>query len=156
MEIGTKAPQFSLENQSGEVVSLDQLTERYVVLFFYPKDSTPGCTIEARQFSQRFARFQELGAAVFGVSGGDTKSKQRFVSRCGLEVPLLSDTDFTVSKQFGVYGQKKFMGRTFQGISRKTVVLGPERTVIQFYSSVSPLGHASEVLEFLEQRQAAG
>lgn len=150
MEIGQPAPHFTLLNQEGEEVSLSEIKERYVVLFFYPKDSTPGCTIEAQQFSKALERFKKLNTAVFGVSGGDTKSKQKFASRCRLTVPLLSDTDYSVSGQFGVYGEKKFMGKTFKGISRKTVVLGPDRTVIKFYSSVSPLGHASEVLKFLE------
>lgn len=147
---GKKAPAFSLPDKDQKIVKLSEIAEDYVVLFFYPKDNTPGCTIEAQGFSRDLAKYKRLNAAVIGISGGDQKSKQTFCSKQKLRITLLSDSEFSVATKYGVYGPKKFMGKTFQGIHRTTFVIDQQRKIIKLFDNVKPLQHSKEVLEFLE------
>lgn len=155
LKVGAKAPSFNLPDQEGIKKGLKNLGGDYVVLYFYPKDDTPGCTIEAREFSNHIAAFKRLGASVVGVSGGDVKSKDKFCQKYGLEITLLADTDFEVAKSYGAYGKKKFMGREYMGILRKTFVLDKQGKLVQLYSDVKPEGHAEQVLEFLKTGKAS-
>lgn len=146
---GKKAPKISAYDMSDNLVTLQTLGEVKKVIYFYPKDSTPGCTIEAKEFSDSLKKFKKLNAIVVGISGGDAKSKQKFCEKYKLAHILLSDRDFATSKAWNSYGTKKFMGREYQGIFRNTFVLDESNKVIQVFESVSAKGHAQEVLEYL-------
>lgn len=158
MQEGNSAPDFSLTDKDGLNYSLGSFAEPYLVLFFYPKDDTPGCTVEAKGFSDALAELATLGARIVGISGGTDKTKGKFCAKHGLEVLLLSDTDFSVAKAYGVFGPKKFMGRTYEGIARQTFVLGApnaagERAIIKHFTAVTPATHVAEVREFLAAQQ---
>ena len=144
------APSFTLRDQNGAEVSLASIDTDFIILYFYPKDDTPGCTIEAREFSKLQRDFAKRAATVFGVSGGDSKSKAKFCQKYALRISLLADEDFVVAKRFGAYGQKSFMGRTFKGIRRSTFVLDKRKRIVKSFMSVKALGHAQEVLTFLD------
>lgn len=152
---GSKAPAFSLKDRQGKPVSLGALTSDFTVLYFYPKDNTPGCTIEAQEFSKALREFATKKAIVIGVSGGDEKTKTTFCKKYGLTVTLVSDSDFKVSRAYGVYGDKKFMGRVFKGIHRKTFVVDKKGVIRRVFSSVKPEGHAKEVLAAIDQLRAS-
>jgi len=148
---GAKAPQFKLQDKDGESIGLGAGKADYTVVYFYPKDNTPGCTIEAQEFSKSLKLFQARKAAVVGISGGDERSKEKFCEKYSLSVPLVSDSDFKVSRAYGVYGDKKFMGRVFKGIHRKTFIVDKRGVVVKVFDSVKPEGHAQEVLEALDE-----
>jgi len=149
LTIGKKAPTFSLKDKDGVTLALKDVTTPFTVLFFYPKDSTPGCSIEAGEFSRLNKTFKEQGITVIGISGGNEKSKAKFCSLLKLDLLLLSDTDFSVATKYAVYGEKKFMGKTYLGIDRVTYVLNQDKKIIQVFENVQPLGHAKEVLTFI-------
>lgn len=146
---GAKAPRFTLCDKDGVEHGVGKTKADFLVLFFYPKDNTPGCTVESQEFSGALKEFSRRGAKVIGISGGDQKTKQKFCSKYDLKVDLVSDTDFAVSRAYGVYGEKKFMGRTYHGIHRTTFVVDKGGKIIKIFSEVTPKGHASEVLESL-------
>lgn len=152
---GKKAPNFTLKDKDGVAHSLSDITAKHICLFFYPKDNTPGCTIEAKEFTAQHTQFKKTDCAVIGISGGDEKSKAKFCEKNDLDVLLLSDSDFKTSKAYKSYGEKQFMGRTYNGIFRKTFILGADRTVVKVFDEVKPEGHASEVLEFLAGKKSA-
>jgi peroxiredoxin Q/BCP len=145
----TKAFDFLLEDHEGKRHSLKSIKSKYVVLYFYPKDSTPGCTLEALEFSQLLSQFKKLGARVVGISGGDNRSKEKFCKKHKLSVLLLSDRDFAVAKAYGAYGPKTFMGRKFQGIYRNTYLIDKSRKIVGVFESVKVAGHAATVLDHL-------
>jgi peroxiredoxin Q/BCP len=151
---GAKAPKFKLEDKDGKEYGVDTAKADYTVLYFYPKDDTPGCTIEAQEFSQNLKDFKNRKAAVIGISGGDEKTKAKFCSKYKLQVPLVSDSDFSVSRAYGAYGDKKFMGRSFKGIHRKTFIVDKSGTIAKVFASVKPEGHAEEVLEAIDELRA--
>ena len=152
IEEGKKAPAFALKDKDGKVHRLNGVEADFTVLFFYPKDNTPGCTIEAKSFSADVKKFQRQGAELIGISGGDEKTKEKFCNKHDLNVLLLSDSDFEVSKKYGVFGKKSFMGKTFQGIHRRTFVLDKTKKVIKVFEKVKPAVHSQEVLAFLESQ----
>lgn len=152
IEEGKKAPAFKLKDKSGEVHNLKDILADYTVLYFYPKDSTPGCTLEARDFSKLLSKFEKLNVSIVGISGGDEKSKQKFCDKYKLKILLLSDENFAVSKKYGVYGEKQFMGKKFMGISRVTFILDSKGKIIKVYDKVKVIGHAKEVFGFLKGR----
>lgn len=147
---GKKAPKIKLKDKEGIVYSLSDFTEKYIVIFFYPKDDTPGCTIETKEFSKNLAKFAKENIKVIGISGGDEKTKQKFCDKYNLKVLLLSDTDFKVADSYGVYGEKQFMGKKYMGISRTTFILDEDRKIIKVFEAVKPEGHTAEVLEFIK------
>jgi peroxiredoxin Q/BCP len=149
-----KAPQFSLPDKDGAMHSLQEWKDNYIVLYFYPKDDTPGCTIEALEFTGNVKQFAKLGARVVGISGGDEKSKASFCRKHNLKILLLSDSDFTVAKKYESYGVKTFMGRKYTGILRSTFVLDPDHKILKRYDAVSAKGHAEEVLNFIKSLSA--
>ncbi|RMG41922.1 MAG: thioredoxin-dependent thiol peroxidase [Candidatus Dadabacteria bacterium] len=146
---GKKAPSFTLPDKDGSKYRLASSEADYTVLFFYPKDNTPGCTIEAKEFSKDINKFKKLNVEVVGVSGGDVDSKVKFAKKHKLKTRLLADKDFKVSQKYGFYGKKSFMGKTFNGIKRSTVILDKNRKVIKVFDRVKPRGHSKEVLEFI-------
>lgn len=142
-------PKISLPDECGNMIDLAKLKSKAAVVFFYPKDSTPGCTVEAKGFSKNLAKFKKLGVDVFGVSGGSIESKAKFCEKSKLNVTLLADEDLHAAKKFGVYGPKTFMGRKFNGIHRTTFVIAKNK-VVKVFDAVSPEGHPAEVLDFLK------
>ena len=154
VSIGDKAPDFKLKDKSGtlhQLYSLKAAGASAIVLYFYPKDDTPGCTIEANEFNQHLQEFENQKIKVIGISGGDERSKTKFCDKYQLQLLLLSDTDFSISKQYGVYGEKSFMGRKYLGINRVTFILDPKFKVVKVFDKVQPTGHALEVLTFIKQ-----
>jgi peroxiredoxin Q/BCP len=148
---GTKAPPFTLEADDGRTVRLADLQGRAVVLYFYPKDDTPGCTKEACSFRDAWVDVQETGAAVFGVSPDGVASHQRFRAKYRLPFPLLSDPDHAVAEAYGAWGQKSMYGKKYHGILRTTFLLDGTGTVRRIFEKVKPEGHAEEVLAAIRE-----
>jgi peroxiredoxin Q/BCP len=154
LKIGQTAPRFSLKDKDGNAHSLGKA--EYTVLYFYPKDDTPGCTLEAKEFSHLIQQFKSRNVQVFGVSGGNEKTKASFCKKYSLKVPLVSDPDFKVAKSYGAYGLMKFMGRSFQGIFRKTFLVDKSGKIARIFDTVKPEGHAEEVLAVIDQLSKKG
>ena len=146
---GKKAPAFALKDQDGKVHKLSDYEGRPVVLYFYPKDDTPGCTTETCNFQSALPKFKPSKAAVLGVSILDEKSKAKFASKYDITFPLLADPEHEVAEKYGVWQQKSFMGRKFMGIVRTTYLIGPDGKVQQRWDKVSVNSHADEVLAAL-------
>ncbi len=147
LPIGTKAPAFTLSDQNGTNHSLVEYAGSWVVLYFYPKDDTPGCTIEACNFRDHFESLKEEGVVVLGVSKDSAQSHTKFIQKFNLPFVLLSDESTEMIQAYGAWGEKKFMGKTFQGISRVTYIIDPEGVIRMVYPSVKPQAHAEEILE---------
>lgn len=145
------APLFTLPNEQGEDVSLSQYRGKYVVLYFYPKDATPGCTTEACDFRDAHDDFSALNAVILGVSPDDEKKHTKFIEKHGLPFSLLVDSDHVVSEQYGVWVLKKMYGREYMGIERSTFLISPEGNVIGEWRKVKVKGHIEEVLSTLQQ-----
>jgi len=152
--VGEPAPTFSLVDDAGTTRSLESQRGRWVVLFFYPKDFTPGCTTEVCEFRDLSADFEAAGATVWSVSVLDAESKARFKAKHGLTYPLLADPDHEVAERYGVWVEKRNYGKTYHGIQRATFLLDPAGRVAQVWPKVKVEGHAQEVLEAV--RSAAG
>lgn len=148
--VGEKAPAFELQNQDGEPVSLSQHAGRWVVLYFYPRDDTPGCTKEACEFSADLQRFGELDAVVLGCSPDTPERHRAFIAKHGLRLTLLSDPERTVMQEYGAWGEKKLYGRTTVGVIRSTVLIDAAGTVVHHWRTVRAAGHAAKVREKLE------
>lgn len=149
LEIGDRAPAFTLPDQSGETVRLADFAGERVVLYFYPADDTPGCTTEACQFNDELAAFRDLRVTVIGISPNDGASHQRFIAKYGLNFRLLSDPDRSVMAAYGAYGEKKLYGKTVTGVIRSTFVIGPTGLVERAWYGVRANGHAAKVLAAL-------
>lgn len=142
----THAPDFSLPDQTNTLRSLADAKGRYLVLFFYPRDSTPGCTVEAGDFQRLLIEFKKKNALVYGISQGKVKGKEKFACALGLTYPMLADEDKAVCKAFGVWKPKKFMGKEFLGIVRSTFLIDPDGRIVKHWDKVGVKGHAEEVL----------
>jgi peroxiredoxin Q/BCP len=142
---GRQAPAFCLPDAQGTSVCLDAFRGRWVVLYFYPKDNTPGCTIEAMQFNAALGQFAGLGAQVIGVSSDSQESHRNFAERHGLSILLLSDTSHTVIESFGSWKPKTIFGREFLGTRRDTFLIDPDGKIVAVWRSIGPRGHAEEV-----------
>jgi peroxiredoxin Q/BCP len=149
MLVGQPAPNFSLADKDGRPHSLNDFSHPYLVIYFYPKDDTPGCSIEAKEFSDALNDLSASGIGVVGISGGTNETKAKFCSKLNLTVTLLSDTDFSVAKAYGVFGPKKYMGKTYEGIFRHTFVLDKSRKIIKHFTEVSLENHVPEVKAFV-------
>jgi peroxiredoxin Q/BCP len=147
---GDPAPAFEAKTISGETIRLADLKGKDVVLYFYPKDDTPGCTKEACSFRDSFAKFKKRGVEVFGVSLDSEKSHQKFIDKYSLPFRLLADTERKISDSFGTYGEKKFMGRTYMGNHRMTFLIDEQGKIKKIFSKVKPEEHAEEVLAAFE------
>ncbi len=143
---GSKAPDFSLKGSDGKKHSLKDFRGRYLVMYFYPRDNTPGCTIEARNFNKSLQDIRKLNAEVVGVSNDDLKSHDKFKSKLDLEFALLSDTSNKTIKDYDSYGNRGIFG---VGTIRNTVIIDPKGNVAKIFRKVKPEGHAKEVIEFL-------
>ncbi|MGB3446797.1 MAG: redoxin domain-containing protein [Xanthobacteraceae bacterium] len=150
LTIGSKVPAFRLPRDGGATVSLDSFTGRKLVIFFYPRASTPGCTKEAMDFSRLSGAFAALDADVVGISADPQHAQETFRDKHDLTVPLLSDEAHAVLNAFGVWGDKSLYGKIFQGIIRTTVLLGPDARVINIWRNVKVDGHAEAVLNYIE------
>jgi peroxiredoxin Q/BCP len=151
---GQKAPAFSLKDQKGKTRRLADYAGRPVVLYFYPKDDTPGCTKEACAFRDNLPRFKPSKAVVMGVSILDEASKARFAGKYDLPFPLLADSDHSVAEKFGVWQKRSLYGRTYMGVARTTYLIGPDGTVAKRWDKVKVNGHAEAVLEALNALNA--
>jgi peroxiredoxin Q/BCP len=143
---GATAPAFKTTNTNGESVSLKDFRGQKVVLYFYPKDDTPGCTKEACSFRDGFSKFKKRGITILGVSPDSEKSHQKFTAKYKLPFTLLADTDHSIADAYGVYGEKKFMGRTYMGIHRTTFLIDEKGKIKKVFEKVKPDDHADEVL----------
>lgn len=146
IHIHTIAPEFALQDQEGITHTLSDYLGKKVLLYFYPKDDTPGCTTEACNFRDKIDDLKSLGLVVFGVSAGSVKSHKKFATKYQLSFPLLSDETKEVCKAYEVWGEKKFMGRTYMGISRTSFLIDEKGYIEKIYEEVKPKEHTQEVL----------
>ena len=144
---GSKAPEFTAKDQDGKKVKLSDYKGKRVVLYFYPKDDTPGCTKEACSFRDADEVFNSKGIKVFGVSTDDEKSHQKFISKFQLPFDLLADTDKKIVEKYGVWGEKSMYGRTYMGTLRKTFLIGEDGKIVKIFDKVKVAEHADEVLK---------
>src|SRR3989339_102100 len=150
LQQGNRAPiSTTVFDEKGKSVSLQQYQGYYVVLYFYPKDNTPGCTVEACNFRDANTEIEQLGAVIIGVSKDSIASHQKFQQKHELNFPLWSDPDHTLMQAFGTWGKRKFAGVSYEGTARATFVIDPKGTIIRVWEKVTPVGHAEEVLNFL-------
>lgn len=146
LQIGDSAPDFSLPDGEGNLVNLKDLRGKWVVLYFYPRDNTPGCTKEACGFRDAYPDYQNQNVVVLGVSTDDAKSHTKFSTKFNLPFPLLTDEGGQMATQYDSYGLKKFMGKEYMGISRNTFVIAPDGKIAKIYRKVKPEPHAAEIL----------
>ncbi len=150
---GKKAPDFKVVSHEGKEVSLKEFKgKERVVLYFYPKDDTPGCTVEACAFRDNIKKIESKGAVVLGVSPDDAKAHNKFIDKFKLPFILLSDTDKELCKSYGVWVKKSMYGREYMGVARTTFIIGLDGKIEKVYEKVKPEGHAEEVLSFLSQK----
>jgi thioredoxin-dependent peroxiredoxin len=150
MEINEKIADFTLQDDQDQTVHLSDFAGKPVVLFFYPKADTPGCTIEACGFRDQFKKMQKTGVVVLGISRDTPKAQRKFREKYDLPYTLLADVDEIVCKQFGVLKEKNMYGMKVMGIERTTFLIGPDRRVRRIFPKVTPEGHAEEVLAVLK------
>jgi peroxiredoxin Q/BCP len=146
---GDIAPAFEAQTGDGTTVKLADFMGKTVVLYFYPRDNTPGCTVEACSFRDNFAALKKRGAIVLGVSADSVESHAKFAKKFSLPFTLLSDPDKNIVNAYGVWVQKSFMGRKFMGIERSTFIIGGDGRIRKIFRKVNPKTHVAEVLEFL-------
>ncbi|MHB8468508.1 MAG: thioredoxin-dependent thiol peroxidase [Gaiellaceae bacterium] len=149
IEEGHAAPEFELKTDAGETVSLSSLRGKPVVLYFYPRDDTPGCTTQACGLRDAWAELEQAGAVVLGVSPDDEKSHAKFKRKFDLPFTLLADTEHAVAEQYGVWGEKSYLGRKYMGVNRSTFVIGADGAIVRVMHDVKPATHADEVLAAL-------
>ena len=145
IEVGKPAPAFTLQNQDGESVSLADLGGQWVVLYFYPKDDTPGCTTQACEFTAGIAEFRKLDAVILGCSPDDAASHRKFIAKHDLQVQLLSDPTHATMEAYGAWGEKVLYGRKSVGVIRSTTLIGPDGNVAHHWKKVKAAGHAGHV-----------
>jgi peroxiredoxin Q/BCP len=151
LTVGKPAPAFALKNQDDETVKLKDLAGKWTVLYFYPKDDTPGCTIEACDFTAGLKDFEKLDATVIGCSPDSTESHRKFIAKYKLKVTLLSDPERETIKTYGAWGEKNLYGKISEGVLRSTVIIDPKGKVAHHWPKVSAKGHADEVQEKLKE-----
>ena len=142
-------PKFELNDANGKLVKSSDFKGKKYVIYFYPKDFTPGCTIEADEFSKEYKKFQKIGVEIIGISPDDTESHKKFVDKMNIPYVLLADSEKDVCKKFGVWGKKQFMGKEYMGVQRSTFLVDEKGKIFKIFPSVKPKGHADEVLQIL-------
>ena len=153
LKVNTKAPNFILPSTSKEKYSLKDSLGKYIVIYFYPKDDTPGCTIETNDFNKLLSKFKKLDCEVYGVSKDNIKSHDKFREKYKIKFDLLADEEIKVLKKYKVWGKKKFMGREFMGIIRSTFLIDKKGKILQVWDNVKVKDHANEVLDTLKNIQ---
>lgn len=148
---GTKAPDFTTENQEGEKISLSQFEGKNVVLYFYPKDDTPGCTTEAKELRDEHEEFKDLNAVVLGVSKDTAESHKEFINKYDLNFDLLVDSDLDIHEKYGTWGEKKMFGKAYMGTTRATFVIDGDGVIRKVFPKVKPKGHGEQVKKALEE-----
>jgi thioredoxin-dependent peroxiredoxin len=151
---GARAPKFDLESDDGRHLTRDDYAGKWLVLYFYPRDNTPGCTREAQAFTAAAARLKKLGAEVVGISKDSVKSHCGFKEKIGITFPLLSDPELAAHRAYGAWGTKVMYGRKVEGVIRSTFLVSPEGTVARAWSGVKVDGHADKVIAALEEARA--
>ncbi|GMB09318.1 thioredoxin-dependent thiol peroxidase [Thermolongibacillus altinsuensis] len=151
VQIGQLAPDFALKASNGEMVQLSDFRGKYVVLYFYPKDMTPGCTTEACDFRDHYREFQDLNAVILGISTDSLERHQKFIEKYGLPFLLLVDEQQEVAEKYGVWKLKKNFGKEYMGIERSTFIIDPNGILIKEWRKVKVNGHVEEVLKFLKE-----
>jgi thioredoxin-dependent peroxiredoxin len=154
-QVGQPAPDFSLPDDTGALRTLSDQRGRWLVLYFYPKDDTPGCTTESCEFRDAYATYQATGAEVWGISVLGSGSKARFKAKFGLPFALIADEQHEVAERYGVWVEKHNYGKAYMGIARTTFLVDPEGRIARVWQKVKPEGHAAEVLAALEEARAA-
>ena len=150
MNVNDKAPEFTLPDQNGEEISLKQYRGKYVVLYFYPRADTPGCTIEACEFRDAYKKMQKSGAILLGISPDTSKAQNKFAEKFDLPFTLLADADKKVANAYQTVKEKNMYGKKVMGVARMTFIIGPEGKIIHIFDKVKPEGHAEQVLEYLK------
>ena len=144
---GESVPKFEAQDADGNKIKSSDFKGKKHVIYFYPKDFTPGCTTEADEFSKDYKKFQKAGIEIIGVSPDDVDSHRKFCDKMGIKFPLLADTEKEISKTFGVWGKKKFMGREYMGVMRSTFLVNEKGKIFKIFPKVKPAGHSKEVLD---------
>ncbi len=152
---GAAAPRFDLESDAGDRIALRDYADRWLVVYFYPKDNTPGCTREGQAFTAAAARLAKLGADVVGVSKDSAKSHTGFKEKCGIAIPLLSDPDLEVHRAYGAWGEKTMYGKKVQGVIRSTFLIAPGGKIARAWRSVKVDGHVDKVIAAIEEEKGA-
>ena len=150
LKINSQAPNFKLLSTSKEIYSLKDSLGKYVVIYFYPKDDTPGCTIETNDFNKLLSKFEKLECEIYGISKDNIKSHDKFRDKYKIKFNLLADEEIKILKKYKVWGKKKFMGREFMGINRTTFLIDKKGKIIKIWENVKVKDHAKEVLETLK------
>lgn len=148
---GSPAPEFAAPDQTGNLVRLRDFAARWLVVYFYPKDNTPGCTTEAQEFTALADEFAQWGASIVGISPDSVASHAKFIAKRDLKLTLLSDPEHQIAEAYGVWGLKKFMGKEYLGILRSTVAIAPDQTIARTWFKVKTKGHAAAVLAALQE-----
>ena len=151
LEVDDQVPDFCLPNQDDEEICFRDIKGRWIVLYFYPKDNTPGCTTEAIGFTEALPDFEEMDAMILGVSPDSPQKHRNFIEKKDLKITLLADEDKTLCKNFGVWQLKKFMGKEYMGVVRSTFIINPEGKIGAVWSKVRVKGHVEEVKEKLKE-----
>jgi thioredoxin-dependent peroxiredoxin len=149
--VGAPAPKFSLPSSTGETIDLAKLKGKTVVLYFYPKADTPGCTKEACGFRDAIASYHKLDVPVFGISPDPVQDVMKFADKFQLNFPLLADADHSVAEKYGVWGEKSMYGKKYMGVARTTFIIGPDGKIARVFEKVKPEGHDQEVLAALKE-----
>ncbi len=149
-----KSPNFNLESTSGEIIELNKIESKYIVLYFYPKDDTPGCTLETKDFNKLLSKFKNLNSIILGISKDSIESHKKFKKKHSIKFDLLSDEEKKSIKAYKTWGKKKFMGREFMGQIRSSFVISKGK-ILNEWRNVRVKGHAQEVLEFLKNLKKA-
>lgn len=153
LKVGSKAPDFELLDQNNKNHKLSNYLGKKVILYFYPKDDTPGCTTEACNFRDVYTDYSKLGIIVLGVSMDSVNSHKKFSDKYKLNFPILSDNEKIVVNKYDVIGEKKFMGKVYNGILRTTFIIDEKGKIIKIFENVSPKEHNNEILEFLDTKK---
>lgn len=152
LEAGMKAPDFTGRNQEGNTISLNDLKGKKVILYFYPRDNTPGCTKEACNLRDNYKELTDRGFEVIGVSADSEKSHQNFIAKYDLPFNLISDTEKTLLQDYGAWGLKKNYGKEYMGIIRKTFIIDEEGTILKIFNTVDTKNHTEQILKALEKQ----
>lgn len=153
LKVKDKAPAFTLPNQNGDKVKLSEYKDKWVLIYFYPRDNTPGCTKETRGMQDHLKAFNKINLDVIGISADTVASHKKFADKLGLDFNLLADEDQVVVNKYGVWGEKKFMGKTYMGINRSSFLIDPKGKIAKIYPKVKPEPHAEEVLADVQALQ---